>query len=123
MPMLSKVSLSEISLKSLVANYKMILFRDRVDLADLIIKLCTAKLQTRTENYDPIKFISFLTWERQGLPEADCKIIFDHFKSIENMFNLSKDAREFSIKSLKISEKTKETIMKIFADDEDFFID
>lgn len=115
-------SLSEISSNSVDSKFKMLLFRDRIDLAKLIIKVC-AESQFDSRSYDPIKLISLLTWERQGLPENDCKIVLEHFKSIDNLFNLSLEAREFSIKSLEISKKSKETILKVFADDQDYFID
>ena len=123
MPMTAKIPLSDISLRSIDSNFKMLLYRDRFDLSKLIVNICTGAQTRHFGCNDPIKFISLLTWERQGLPESDCKIIFDHFKSVENLFNLSKEAREFSIKSLKITDKSKETIMKIFSKDEDYFID
>lgn len=121
-PMNTNFSLPEISSNSIDIKFKMNLFRDRLDLAKLITKICTES-QSDLRLYDPIKLISLLTWDRQSLPENDCRIILEHFKSVENLFNLSLDAREFSIKSLKISEKSKETIIKIFAEDQDYFID
>lgn len=99
------------------------LFRDRFDLASLITRICTEIEAKQTVAVDELKLISLLTWERNGLPENDCKILLDHFKSVENLFNLSRDAREFSVKSLRITERSKEVILQIFANEQDYFID
>ena len=120
--MTTKVSLAKICSKSIDSKFKMHLFRDRFDLAKLIAKICSES-RPELQTYDPIKLVSLLTWDRHGLPENDCKILLEHFKTVENLFNVSKNAREFSVKSLKMTEKSKEIILKIFSEDQDYFID
>jgi hypothetical protein len=97
------------------------LYRDRFDLAYLI-----KKLFINNSNYDecdPIKMISFMTWEAQNLPEKDCKIVAEHFKSIENIFKSSKEDLNCSLNSLKISDKSKHSILTFLTGEQDYYID
>lgn len=110
-----------LSKESLIKDYEIKLYRDRFDLANLIKKILVQN--SNNHECDPVKLISFMTWESQHLSENDCKIVFDHFKSIENMFNLSKDALEYSLNSLKISERSKKSILTFLTTEQDFYID
>ena len=109
-----------VSMKSIDLDFKMILFRDRFDLAELLINQNRAKMH---KTADPTELISFMTWERAPLDLNDCKEVLKHFKSLENMFNLSKDALEYSLKSLSISERSKQGILTFLTTENDLYID
>lgn len=113
--------LMRLSKLAIQKDFEIKLYRDRFDLANLIKKL----LVTNSNNTecDPITLISLMTWETQPLPEQDCKLVFENFQSIENMFKVSKDALEYSLNSLKISDKSKQSIKTFLAAEQDYYID
>lgn len=113
--------LMRLSKLALQQDFEIKLYRDRFDLAHLIKKLLIAN--SNNPDCDPITLISLMTWERLPLPEQDCKLVFEHFKSIENMFNVSKDALEYSLNSLKISDKSKQSIKTFLTTEQDYYID
>ena len=112
--------LMKISKISLQKDFEIKLYRDRFDLAHVIKKLFV--INTNNPECDPIKLISLMTWELQPLPEHECKIILEHFKSIENLFKVSKDALEYSLNSLKISNLTKQSLITFLSREQDYYI-
>ena len=119
LPMTCK-TINDISMKAINELFKLKIYRDRFDLAEILIGLTIKTVNTKC---DPIKLISLMTWESEILPETDCKIVFAHFKSIEQLFQVSKEALEYSLKSLQISDKTRKGILTFLASDQDYFID
>lgn len=119
-------NLVKISINCLELGHKFMIFRDRFDLADLI---CTEIYPSRPEeispksNYDSVNLISLMTWESEPLELNDCKIVLEHFKTIENLFKVSETALEFSIKSLKISDRSKQAVIAFLTAKEDYYID
>ena len=118
-------NLVKLSIKCLELGRKFMIFRDRFDLADLI---CAEIYPSRPEvspksNYDPVNLISLMTWESEPLEWNDCKIVLEHFKTIENLFKVSEAALEFSIKSLEISDRSKMAIITFLTTKEDYYID
>lgn len=113
--------LATLSKDALMNGFEIKLYWDRFDLANVIKKILVG--HSNNDECDPIKLISLMTWESQILPESECKIVLYHFKSVENMFDLSKDALEFSLKSLSISEKSKQAILTFLTSGQDYYID
>ena len=112
--------LMKISKISLQKDFEIKLYRDRFDLAHVIKKLFITN--TNNPECDPIKLISLMTWEPRPLSEHECKIILEHFKSIENLFKVSKDALEYSLNSLKISNLTKQSLITFLSREQDYYI-
>jgi hypothetical protein len=108
-----------LSLNSITIGYKLIIYRDRFDLVNV---MCKELENSDNVQYDPVKLISLMTWESQPLSEIDCKIVLAHFKNIDNLFKVSKDALEYSINSLKISERSKTGIITFLKSGQDYYI-
>lgn len=114
--------LIEISKVSLKKDFEIKLYRDRFDLAHVIKKLFINSTSVDNPECDPIKLVSLMTWEPHPLPENECKIVLEHFKSIEKMFKVSKDAMEYSLNSLEISNSTKQSIITFLSREQDYYI-
>lgn len=112
-------NLINLSMKSVLGGYKMIIYRDRFDLASVIIKELDKAVSLPC---DPVKLISLMTWESQPLCEIDCKIVLAHFKSVNNLFITSMDEIESSIKFLKISDRSKTGIISFLKSEQDYYI-
>ena len=117
-------NLPDISIKSVENGFKFKIYLDRFDLCELITKHLQKQSKSNIRaSFDPIKLISMMTWESDLLPSEDCEIVLNHFKSVENLLQLSKDALEFSLKSLKISERTKSALATFLTSEQDYYID
>lgn len=110
----------EISMASIDGRFKMKMYRDRFDLADVITK--SSKSREISAVCNPLKLISLMTWDAKPLASNDCEIVLNHFESVENMFKLSKEALEYSINALKISDKSKHHIISFMTGDQDYYI-